>query len=161
MERPQIVALTKKDLWDEDVMPQVEILRTKLKERGCEVFEISAATLENLDAMLWRANEYVLEERTKRAAEPAPPPMSVVRAFADKPLEIVEIARYADGMSEWEVSGGALERLAGRFDLNNAEAIHYVHNLLDKSGVLAQLSKEGVKVGDLVHVGKHAFNYAE
>ena len=161
MERPQLVALTKSDLWDEDVMPQVELLRTKLKERGCEVFEISAATLENLDAMLWRANDYVLQERTKRAAEPAPPPVSVVRAYVDKPLEIVEIARYADGKSEWEVSGGALERLAGRFDLNNAEAIHYVHNILDKSGVLAQLSKEGVKVGDLVHVGNHAFNYTE
>lgn len=161
MERPQLVAITKKDLWDEECMPQVEELRAKLTARGCEFYEISAATVEGLDPMLWRANEYVLIEREKRAAEPAPPPISLTRVHVDKPLKITELARYADGMSEWEVTGGALERLTGRFDMNNQEARLYIHHGLERSGVLEQLRKNGVKYGDLVHVGDLAFEFEE
>ena len=64
-------------------------------------------------------------------------------------------------MSEWDVLGGPLERLAGRFDLSKSEARLYVHRALERSGMLEQLRQAGVKHGDLVHVGELAFEFDE
>ena len=82
-------------------------------------------------------------------------------ANVDAPLEIVEIARFADGQSEWEISGGPFQRLLGRFDMDNSEARLYVHRILQRSGVLVQMQNAGVKYGDLVHLGELAFEFQE
>lgn len=161
IKRPQLVALTKMDLVDEETEPVVAEIEDKFEARGCEVFRISAATHEGLEPLLWRAMHHVEAERKRAAAEPVAPPVTVVRANVDKPLEIKEIARFADGMSEWEVTGGPLERLAGRFDMENPDAVMYVHRILERTGVLTQLQNAGVKYGDLVHVGDLAFEFQE
>jgi len=105
--------------------------------------------------------QLVLVEAEKRAAEVAAAPVVVTRTPIDKPVDIVEIARFADGMSEWEVSGGPIERLTERFDVTNHEALLYIHRVLERSGVLEQLRTHGVKYGDLVHVGELAFEFEE
>ena len=79
----------------------------------------------------------------------------------DKPFRLKEIARYADGMSEWEAQGGVMERLVSRFDLNNHEALLHVHRLLERHGVIEEMRQAGVKPGDLVHVGNLAFEFEE
>lgn len=161
MHRPQLVAITKMDIVDEETQPLVDELEARFKARGCEVFRISAATQEGLEPLLWRAMHYIEIEREKAANEPHEEPVVVMQAKIDKPVQIKEIARYADGMSEWEVTGGPLERLTGRFDMENQEAVLYMHRILERSGVLAQLQGAGVKYGDLVHVGDLAFEFEE
>jgi len=164
--RPQLIALTKMDAiaGDEEAQAQVAAVREKFAARGCQVFEISAATGEGLQPLLWQTFTLVQEAwklREEEAIEAAPAPVKVTRVAVDKPFTIKEIARYADGMSEWEASGGSLERLLERFDINNPEAVLYVHRLLERQGVLEQLKQAGVKYGDLVHVGNLAFEFEE
>jgi len=166
VQRPQLVALTKMDAiaGDEETKAYVETVREKLVARGCQVFEISAATGEGLQPLLWQTYELVKEAwklAEERAASEAPEPVQITTVVADKPFAIKEIARFADGMSEWEASGGALERLVERFDTTNNEAALYVHRLLERHGVIEELRKSGVKFGDLVHVGKIAFAFEE
>lgn len=161
IERPQLVAITKMDIVDEDTQPMVDALKARFEARGCEIFTISAATQEGLEPLMWRAMHYVEIERERAANEPAEPPVTLVQAKVDNPIVIKEIARYADGMSEWDVTGGPLERLTGRFDMNNTEAVMYIHRILERAGVLTQLQNAGVKYGDLVHVGDLAFEFRE
>ena len=161
LERPQLVALTKMDIVDEESRAQVEEVHRKIEARGCEVFPISAATGEGLDPLLWRAWDWVSQEIKRRQAEPQVAPVVVTRVETDAPLQTKEIARYADGMSEWELEGGPLPRLLGRFDMANTEAALYVHRVLERSGVLEELRKRGVKYGDLVHIGEMAFEFEE
>lgn len=160
LERPQLVALSKTDALDEETRPEFEALKAKLEARGCETFPISAATGEGLQPLQWRAMELVRIERENRVEEGLAP-IVVTKAEFDKPLEVRESARYADGMSEWEVSGGPMERLTGRFDMGNSEAVMYLHRILERGGVLEELRKKDVKIGDLVHVGDLTFEFEE
>jgi GTPase len=163
MERPQLVALNKMDAiaGDEAALAEVAHLKIKLAARGCETYEISAATGAGLQPLLWRVATIVKESREALEAVEAPEAVSLSRVAPDKPFTVKEIARYANGMSEWEAEGGALERLLERFDMENHEAVLYVHRVLERQGTLEQLRAAGVKEGDLVHVGKITFAFEE
>lgn len=161
IERPQLVVLTKMDVIDEDLQSEVDALEARFAARGCEVFKISAATQSGLEPLLWRAMHYVEIERERRLETEQEEPLVVTTAKVDEPLDIEEIARYADGKSEWEVRGGPVERLMKRFNPENSEAMFYVHRILDRSGTLEEMRKVGVKVGDLVHVGDIAFEFQD
>jgi Obg family GTPase CgtA-like protein len=87
--------------------------------------------------------------------------MHLTRVLPEAPLVIKEIAQYTDDTSEWEVSGGQLEKMVARFDMDNHEAMLYVHNYLERNGTLEQMKQAGIKVGDLVHIGDVAFAFEE
>jgi GTP-binding protein len=58
---------------------------------------------------------------------------------------------------EWVVSGGAVERLIARFDMENEEAQAHVERRLARMGVLAALAREGFEPGDDVEIGGIVF----
>lgn len=163
IERPQLVAFTKLDTLPGNEEAQAEVAKTKEKllARGCEVFEISAATGEGVPLLLERLWTLVAEAREAQAALDALPPVQITRVQVDKPFTIRESARFADGLSEWEAEGGMLERLLTRFDLENHEAVLHVHRLLERHGVIELLKQAGVKPGDVVHVGTASFEFEE
>jgi GTP-binding protein len=163
LERPQIVAFNKMDAiagYDE-ALEEVRQLRTKLEALGYEIFEISAATGEGIDPLQWRVFDLVKDARAAQLPVEFQAEVKVTRVAPDKPLVVTETARFADGTSEWNVQGGMIERLLERFDMDNTEAVLYVHSLLEKHGALEQLRNAGIKVGDQVHVGKVAFAFEE
>jgi GTP-binding protein len=163
LDRPQVVALTKMDALagDDTALEQAAQLQAKLEARGCEVFPISAAAREGLQPLLWRVWELVRQAREEAPAEEALPSVQVTRVEAPAPLDITEIARYADGKSEWQVYGEIIESLMRRFDMENHEAALYVHRRLEQLGFLDELRTAGAKPGDLVHVGDTAFEFEE
>lgn len=160
--RPQLIAINKIDAVseDSDASAKIEHLEAKLKARGCEVFRISAATGEGIEPLLWRAAHLLQEEREIIAANPAPSPaLTYVRP--QKPLKAEQICEYEDGMSEWEVEGGALENLVQRFDISNRDAALYVHQMMERQGIIEELKGFGIKAGDLLHMGDAAFVFEE
>ncbi len=163
IERPQIVALTKMDIVevDEEASQVAAEVKARLESHGFDVFPLSAATGEGIEPMLWRVWDFVREEVERRQREPQVAPVVVTQAETDPPIRVKESARFADGVSEWEVAGGPLERLTGRFDMGNPEALLYMHRILERSGVLEELRKSGVKYGDTVHVGDLTFEFDE
>jgi GTP-binding protein len=163
VERPQVVAINKLDALsgDEEALAKVNEFKAKLQSRGCDVFEISAATGDNVQPLCWRVLELVKEARAQQPEVEVPEVTKLTRVQPDKPFEVKEIARYANGMSEWEASGGLLERSLERFDVENHEAVLYLHRLFERNGVLSQLREKGVKHGDLVHVGNIAFGFED
>ena len=163
IERPQIVAINKMDAVEGNAEQAQEVaaFKAKIEARGCEVFEISAATNGGLEPLMWRVMELVKETRASQPKVQAPPEEALTRVVQDKPFKIRESARFADGMSEWEAEGGMLERLMSRFDMTSQEAVLYVHRALERHGVIEEMKAAGVKEGDLVHVGDVAFEFEE
>jgi GTP-binding protein len=66
LDRPRILVATKLDAATEG--ERREALRLVARERGLELFEISAATGEGLDALVYRTGAVVARERAHRAA---------------------------------------------------------------------------------------------
>jgi GTP-binding protein len=57
------------------------------------------------------------------------------------------------GPHRFAVTGRGIERLVGRFDVGNDDALAYVHERLQRIGVLRALRDEGYEPGDEVRVG--------
>jgi GTP-binding protein len=83
------------------------------------------------------------------------------------PLELAEHAVYRPGEDGWKVarssdssfrlSGEAIERLIGRHDLDNPEALAYIEERLKQMGVLKRLESQGFEAGDEIEIGDIAF----
>jgi GTPase len=158
-ERPFFVALNKIDLLPRD---QVDALvsewQGKLADdpRVCRdpepvVLPVSAVTGAGVTELKLAIFRWV----------PAEPPPAV-----EEP-ELAEHAVYRPGDGGWSVertsdnsfriSGDPVERLIGRHDLENAEALAYIEERLRSMGVLKRLESEGFEPGDEIEIGDVAF----
>ena len=159
-ERPFFVALNKIDLLPPD---EVEQLVADWQDRLADdaqmcrdpdpvVLAVSAATGAGLEDLRYGIFRWV----------PAAP-----AADAEEPLELAEHAVYRPGDDGWSVerssdssfrlSGEAIERLVGRHDLDNPEALAYIEERLKQMGVLKRLEKQGFEAGDEIEIGDVAF----
>lgn len=149
-ELPQVVAANKIDL--PGASEKVASVRRTLKRRGFAVFPISALTGEGVRALL--------EEAAKRLqSAPEPPALEVSRILRERAARPLEVQRVAEG--RFAVAGEAVERLVGRFDLQNEEAVSRVQASLRRMGVVGRLRALGAKEGDKVLIGEHEFDFAE
>jgi GTP-binding protein len=60
------------------------------------------------------------------------------------------------GPHRFEVRGRGIERLVSRFDVENDDALVYLHERLGRIGVLRALADEGFLPGDQVRVGERS-----
>lgn len=70
LQRPQVVAVNKMDaiVEDEEALAAIAHFKEKMRQRDCEVFEISAASGEGLQPVLWRILKSVEAIRDAQAA---------------------------------------------------------------------------------------------
>ena len=159
-ERPFVVALNKVDLIPaEDIDQLVSEWRERLSgdARACRdpdpvVLPVSAATGAGLGELRRAALRWV---------PPAAPSES------DEPRELAEHTVYRPGDDGWNiertsdssfrVSGAAVERLVGKHDLENAEALAYIEERLKQMGVIKRLESAGFEPGYEIEIGDVAF----
>ena len=145
-ERPRLVALNKVDVPDgRDIG---EFVIDELRERGLQVFPISAASGEGLRELTFAMADLV------------------ARARADKPVveakRIVLRPASADGADDftvketgegWRVRGEKPERWVRQTDFSNDEAVGFLADRLNRLGVETRLVELGAEEGDTVLIG--------
>ncbi len=145
-DRPRIIALNKVDLPDGKAM--ADMVEHNFKERGYEVFQISAAARIGLQELLFamarlvatfRANQ-VLEEKTRIVLRPTP--------VDDAGFEVTA---QEDGT--FSVVGARPERWVHQTNFSNPEAVGYLADRLASLGVERELFRKGAKDGDEVQIG--------
>ncbi|SDL64129.1 GTPase ObgE [Tessaracoccus oleiagri] len=153
-DRPRLVALNKVDLPDAPEM--AEIVRPDLERAGHRVFAISTKTGEGLNELKFAMAEIV---EARRAALPAAEPRPVIRP---KPVGRAKsgqgeftIVKKGDGEGGfvWRVRGEKPERWIRQTDFNNAEAVGYLADRLNRIGIEAKLLEMGAVAGDAVAIG--------
>ena len=146
--RPRLVALNKMDL------PEARAAAPSAAEaigaRGFEVFPVSAATGEGIDALLRRTAALL-----STLPRPAPLIGTVPPARAVIPLSIEKEGQV------WVVSGGGIERRLAMTDLHNEEALRGWQRWLDRRGILAALREAGVRPGDTIRIGETEWTWEE
>ena len=153
-DRPRLVALNKADLPDAPEM--ADIVRPELEAAGQRVFLISTKTGEGLEALKFAMAD-IVEQRRSAAPAPAPRPVirpkPVGRTTSSAAQFSVERQRDAEGGLLWRVRGEKPERWIRQTDFNNAEAVGYLSDRLNRLGVEDKLLQLGAIAGDAVAIG--------
>jgi GTP-binding protein len=148
-EKPRLIALNKMDLVPAEEAARVE---RAFADSGHPVFPISAVSGQGVEALLYRILELV---RAAEAAEPTPVVYSPEHREMDSSWDVV---RTDDG---FEVTGKRMLRMVAMTDLENRDAVRYLHKRLMRLGVIDRLRELGAEEGDTVYIGDAVFSFTD
>jgi len=149
--RKQVIVANKIDVMqDNSLYKEVEEMA---KEKGLEIFKISAATGEGIKELM-QAISKLLKDLPKEEIIESSDERVVYTLKEDKEEFEVEVI---DG--EYVVSGPAVERLMGRVNIQDNESMHYFQKQLTNLGIEAKLREMGIKEGDSVKILEWEFEW--
>ena len=149
--RPMVVAANKCDLLMSE-SDNLERLRKRVEEAGCELYEISAGTTQGTRNLMRVVAEKLRTLPPVTIYEPeyvAPVP----KAGDPKELEIEHLG------STWLITGAWLERLIQNINFDDYESRNYFDQQLRKCGLFARLEEMGINDGDTVDIYDFEFEY--
>ncbi|MEY4206107.1 MAG: GTPase [Actinomycetota bacterium] len=145
-DRPRIIALNKIDLPDGKAM--ADMVQKTLEERGYPVFQVSAASREGVQELIYAMAQIIQKSRIAQKEEQ-------VTRIVLRPIAVDDagftVTANEDGT--FNVIGDKPERWVKQTDFANAEAIGYLADRLASYGVEKELFKQGAKSGDEVRIG--------
>lgn len=147
--KPRLIALNKIDLLgDADLKSRV----TQFEGLGPRMFPISAVTGLGIEPLKFAMKA---ELDAVEAATPAPVLMPAKKVVADDSWDV----KAVDG--GWEITGRRMLRMVAMTNLENADALRYLHRRLVRLGVIEMLREMGAQEGDNVYVGSTVFSFTD
>lgn len=152
--RPQIIVANKCDALDETAV-NIPAFEAFVKERGEELFYVSAVTGKGLSELVRRVAERLTDL----------PPMTVFESEVTE-TEETETESYGALTVRREndtffVEGEWLENLMGRVNLDDYESLAYFQRSLVKSGVIRLLEEKGCTDGHTVNIYGFEFEFVK
>ena len=145
-DRPRIVALNKVDLPDGKAM--ADMVEPTLRQRGYEVFQISAAARIGLEPLLYAMAKLVTQYRAQQSREE-----KTRIVLRPTPIDDAGFKVTANDDGSYSVVGARPERWVHQTNFSNAEAVGYLADRLASLGVEKELFKLGAQQGDEVRIG--------
>ena len=127
---------------DESLYKNLEKLA---KEKGLEIFKISAATNTGIKELMQHVSQ-VLKTLPKENLVEIKNEEKLYTLEEEEPFTIIR-----EGNS-YTINGPAVEKLMKRVNLNDNESMYYFHKMLDELGVSQKLKEMGIKDGDNVTI---------
>ncbi len=147
--RPMLLAVNKMD-----IIPSSEYnaLRERLEGLDLPLFPISAATGEGLQPLLFATLEELEDARAEAPAEVG------LTLAPDQVTEMITVVKVEGG---WELVGKRILRMVAMTNLNNRDAIRFLHRRLQRMGIIEMLREAGAQNGDNVYVGEAVFTFED
>ncbi|TRZ85293.1 MAG: GTPase ObgE [Streptomycetaceae bacterium] len=145
-DRPRMIALNKIDLPDGAAM--AEMVADTLRDRGYEVYPVSAASREGLTELTYAMSRLIQKSRAEAAVQERT--RIVLRPVA---VDDSGFTVKANADESFTVAGAKIERWVRQTDFRNAEAIGYLADRMAQLGVERELFKKGAIAGSEVRVG--------
>jgi GTP-binding protein len=146
--RPQIVALNKIDGLDDDIVADKLSELEKVVPKGTKLFAVSAQSKTNIRQLLFAVNKVVETERERVKPEDV-----VEEGLPVLRLEKTESWHLQKQDHIFLVTGSKIERFAGRTDFENEHGIARLRDIMKKMGIMQELIRQGVEVGDRIIIG--------
>lgn len=147
--RPRIIALSKMDTVPSE---DYDAIRQRFEKLGLPLFPISAVTGEGLEPLLFE-----MHRTLKEALEEPEIPVLMPAMSREHDLEW-DIEKTDEG---FEITGKRIRRLVTMTDLENSDAVRYLHRRLQRLGVIDKLRDLGAEEGDTVFVGPAVFAFTD
>lgn len=148
----QVVAANKIDVMQDE--ENYRRLEKVAKQKGYEIFKISAVTGEGLNELFNRVAE-LLKEIPKQELEEVD--KTVYYNYEDEN----EGWRITRENNTFVIDGKEIENVMRRVNFSDYESLAYFHNTLKKMGIEAELKRRGIKEGDIVKIFDFEFQYEE
>ena len=166
-DRPEIVALTKCEGVDEDII-KMQMASILEKNPDAKIFAISSAAHQGLKELLrelkttYEANIEQVRAKSKEHSQ-------------DEPLErdddIPSITLSPNAMKDtWKVqklddkflvTGEKIEKFARRTDLNNYASVNRLRDIMKKLGIRAELTTQGAEPDSIIEIAGKQFTLVE
>lgn len=153
-DRPQIVVANKMDVPE----AQENLKRFKEQLPDVQVFEISAATRQGVQELMYAIGDMLATMPEKPAVEEVVEVEERVVFRAEKEPDAFEISRDNE---VFVVSGEKIEKLVRMTNLNSYDAAQRFAKIMRSMGVDDALRRQGAKDGDTVRIGKLEFDFVE
>lgn len=154
--RPQIVALTKIEGLDEDIVKdQIAKLKTVVP-KGTELIAISAQAKKGLLEMLRKVRSIVENERSRKQEE-APEESAIPVLTLNDEAKAWSVSKEG---TVFTLRGRKIERFAARTDFESEEGIQRLRDIMRKMGIMHELQRKGLQAGDTIYIaGQDKFTY--
>ncbi|TDL98210.1 GTPase ObgE [Macrococcus brunensis] len=155
--RPQIVVANKMDMLGAE--DNLELFKEEVGEE-LEIIELSAATYQNIDQLLYRVAD-ILDETADMDFDADEEETGVHRVLYkhEKSVDHFEITRDDDGA--YVVSGNSIERTFKMTDFNRDAAVRRFARQMRSMGIDDALRERGAKNGDIVRILGGEFEFVE
>ena len=150
-ERRQIVVANKMDVVYDTSMSDSFV--AEMKNRGYEVFEISAAANKGVKELMMYVSSILADIPIPVLYDEEEAETTVISFKDDMPFTITN----EDGI--YVVEGSWVKRMIGSTNFEDSESLQYFQNALRKKGVIKALEKAGINEGDLVRMYDIEFDY--
>jgi GTP-binding protein len=152
-ERAFLVVLSKIDLLPPEMAPGLAAEWQRRLGGDRRVLAVSSATGVGVE----RLANAIFEQVPPETAVPAQDGEAIADHVVYRPAERegFRIARAGDHV--FRIDGPAIERLVGKHDLENRDALEFIEERLRSMGVVRALESEGFEPGDEIEIGEVAF----
>ena len=150
--RKQIIVANKIDAMQDSSLYQN--LENLAKEKGLEIFKISAVTGQGLKELFQRVSE-ILKTLPKEELEGSSEKV-IYTLKEDREEFSVQVVN-----GEYIVTGPAIDRLMARVNIEDNESLSYFQKVLEQIGVNAKLKEMNVKEGDTIRLNDWEFEWYE
>lgn len=148
IKRPEIVALTKVEGLDNEIIDDLMQQINKVTEPDTPIFAISVKSGEGLQQLLFAVKDAVQTIRTETEEDSKEPTIPVLR------LE--------DTSAEWQiiekngifyVSGQKVEQFARRTDFENEQGVQRLRDIMRRQGIMHELVRKGIEADQIIQIG--------
>jgi GTP-binding protein len=147
--KPQIVALTKIEGLDEDIIKDQLAKLKKVVPKDTTFMAISAQSKQGITQLLRKVRTTVEAERAKHIEEVADEPtVPVITLTGDN--DTWSVTREGD---IFIVRGQKIERFAGRTQFENEEGVQRLRDIMRKMGIMHELVRQRIRPGDTIRIG--------
>lgn len=125
------------------------------KKEKLDYILISAATTENVEKLV----SMVADKLEKIPNEPLVD-IEKIYELKDKEEEVlVEKIILKKGVKLFKVTGKLATRIMGRVNIADNESMHFLHKVLEETGITEKLEKLGIEEGDLISIADYEFEW--
>jgi GTP-binding protein len=148
--RPEIIALTKIEGLDAEIIADLSAQLNKAASRGTPVLAISSQSGDGLKPLLFAIKAMVQQVRAKPQAKPAGPSLPTI--------SLTDTSDAYDVIHEGDVfiiTGERIEKFARRTDFDNDQGVQRLRDIMRRAGILHELRRQGIEPGQTIQIGPH------
>ena len=156
--RPEIVALTKCEGVDEDII-KMQMSSILAKNSDAKIFVISASAHTGLTELLRELYEEVTKEKPVIANENKE--TEDIPTISLNPSTLKDTWNIEKIDDKFIITGEKIEKFARRTDLNNYASVNRLRDVMKKMGIRAELTTLGAKPDSIISIANKEFTFVE